>query len=450
MSKRIVRAFAIFLLAVSGGIGAAAQDGADTGYSPYSVYGVGDLYRQGTAYSRTMGGVGIAGRDRRYINLNNPAAITARDTLAFMADFGLSENNYIFRQRDLKTGYNTFNINDFAFSFPIWRSSAMVFGVTPYSSVGFDFSKRITDPTLIGNTGSIEYTSSGSGGVYQIFGGAAVTLWKRLSLGAQAIYYTGNIDKTTYMNFDNDSYRDLSSGYILNLNGFSGKFGLQYEQPIKDLYLTVGATYKLSNRLRGYVTGYKYGVSASKTDTLYHHVDTLMNSQKVRLADELGVGISIRKPEKWTFEFNWIRSGWASSGMDSYPGFGNIGVTSAGAPLTFSATASESFRAGFEFVPNRNDVRYYLRRCAYRIGAYYDKSYYKLDGNNIFSYGVTFGVTLPVSKMSGGIPLYNGVTLGLDIGRKGSLTDNMVRETYAMIVIGFSIHDIWFVKQLYD
>ena len=37
-----------------------AQSGASSSYSPYSVFGVGDLYQEGTAYNKTMGGVGIA------------------------------------------------------------------------------------------------------------------------------------------------------------------------------------------------------------------------------------------------------------------------------------------------------------------------------------------------------------------------------------------------------
>ena len=440
------------LLAAVCSLSAAAQTsgGAYTGYSPYSIYGVGDLYRQGTAYSKSMGGVGIAGRDRRYINLSNPAAITARDTLAFMADFGMSQNNSFFRQGSLKSANNTFNINNFAFSVPIWGPSAMVFGVTPYSSVGFDFSKRIKDPALIGNTGSIEYSSSGSGGIYQIFAGAAVTFWDRLSVGGQALFYLGNIDKDTDLSFDDPSYRDLTSGYTLNLNGFGGKFGIQYEQPIKDMYLTVGATYKLSNPIRGYVTGYKYGESTTKTDTLYHHIDTLAKSGNVRLADEIGVGFSIRKPEKWSLEINWIHSGWGRAGLDGAAGFGNIGLTDAGQPLVFAAKNSNSWRAGFEYIPNRNDIRYYMRRCAYRVGTYYDTSYYTFDGSNIYNYGVTFGITLPVSRYTSGVPLYNSVTLGVDVGRRGSHTGNLVSETYVMFVIGFSIHDMWFIKQLYD
>ena len=91
-----------------------AQDGAGLTYSPYSVFGIGDLYPQGTTRERAMGGVGIAGRDPRYINLMNPAAISARDTLSFVFDAGMVADNRVFRQGDLKSANNTLNINNFS------------------------------------------------------------------------------------------------------------------------------------------------------------------------------------------------------------------------------------------------------------------------------------------------------------------------------------------------
>ena len=60
-----------------------------------------------------MGGVGIATRNNRYINYLNPAAVTARDSLSFMADFGLQQSNNIYKQGDIKSAHNTFNIYDF-------------------------------------------------------------------------------------------------------------------------------------------------------------------------------------------------------------------------------------------------------------------------------------------------------------------------------------------------
>ena len=124
--------------------------------------------------------------------------------------------------------------------------------------------------------------------------------------------------------------------------------------------------------------------------------------------------------------------------MDTAPGFSAIGEQA------FSSTVSQSFRAGFEIVPNRNDIRYYLKQCAYRAGVYYDQAYYKLSGHNVNSVGITLGVTLPVFRW------YNGLSLGVDIGQRSSKRNDMIRERYAMFVIGFNIHDIWFRKIQYQ
>ena len=95
------------------GVCVSAQDGTYGAYSPYSIFGVGDLSKQGTAFNKSMGGVGIAARNRRFINISNPAAVTARDSLAFMADFGLIQKNTIYAQGNLRSANNTFNIYNF-------------------------------------------------------------------------------------------------------------------------------------------------------------------------------------------------------------------------------------------------------------------------------------------------------------------------------------------------
>ena len=161
MIRKIER---IFLLAVFLVIGVCvhAQDGTYGAYSPYSIYGLGDLSKEGTAYNKSMGGVGIANRNNRFINIQNPAAVTARDSLAFMADFGLVQSNTVYRQGDKKSAHNTFNIYDFVMTFPIYRSSAFKVGITPYSDMGYDFSSVETNPEIIGNTGNITYDSNGS------------------------------------------------------------------------------------------------------------------------------------------------------------------------------------------------------------------------------------------------------------------------------------------------
>ena len=56
-----------------------AKNEAYNAYTPYSMFGIGEISKQGTAYNKSMGGVGIATRDKRNINILNPAAVTARE-----------------------------------------------------------------------------------------------------------------------------------------------------------------------------------------------------------------------------------------------------------------------------------------------------------------------------------------------------------------------------------
>ena len=415
-----------------------AQEGAHGAYSPYSIFGIGDLSQQGTAFNKGMGGVGIATRNNRFINYMNPAAVTARDSLAFMADFGLVQKNTFYAQNNLKSANNTFNIYDFIMSFPIWRSSAFMVGITPFSDVGYDFAHIETDPNIIGNTGNIEYNSYGNGSVYQIFVGAGATFWKRLSVGAEAIYYFGNIDKITKMNYSDASYRSINSGSQLSIRGVTGKFGLQYEQKVAgDVSVVVGGTYRLGTDMKGYAVNYQYATQSSVSDSLKYRVDTL-GMEKLRIGDEIAVGLAVKCGDKWSAEINYTRSDWSNSGFNSAPGFAVRG------DMDFATTVSQSYRAGFEFTPNRNDIRYYLKQCTYRGGIYYDQEYYTVNGNNVNKMGITLGVTLPVFK------LYNGLTLGIDFGQRASKQNNMIREQYFMFNIGFNIHDKWFQKLQYN
>ena len=437
MIRKIEKVFLIVVFLIIG-ICSYAQSGTYGAYSPYSIYGIGEISKQGTAYNKSMGGVGIASRNKRYINYLNPAAVTARDSLSFMADFGLSQKNTLFTQNDIRSAKNTFNVYNFVMSFPIYKSSAFMVGITPFSDVGYDFSSVETNSDIIGNAGNVTYDSYGTGSIYQIFASAGATFWKRFSVGAEVLFLFGNIDKVTNMNFADNSYRSLNSGNDLTVRGVTGKFGLQYEQKLaSNVSMVFGATYRMKSKMRGYSTDYKYAVQSSVTDTLRHNVGVLKD-EGMNFGDELGLGLSIKSGDKWCAEFDYVRSDWRSSGMDKAPGFSSVGKSS------FTSSVSQSFRAGFEIVPNRNDIRYYLRKCAYRAGVYYDQSYYRLDGKDVNTIGITLGVTLPVFRW------YNGISLGVDLGQRGNKKNGMIRERYAMFVVGFNIHDIWFQKPRYN
>ncbi|MBR4788395.1 MAG: hypothetical protein IK030_01620, partial [Bacteroidales bacterium] len=57
-----------------------AQSGEYSSYSPYSIFAVGNLTQASSAYNYSMGGVGVASRNHRYLNTVNPAAVAVRDS----------------------------------------------------------------------------------------------------------------------------------------------------------------------------------------------------------------------------------------------------------------------------------------------------------------------------------------------------------------------------------
>jgi len=436
MSRRILNRW--FLTAFLAVCAAFSAHGQATGtYTPYSIYGVGDLSHPGTAYNKTMGGVGVAVRNNRYLNLINPAAVTARDSLAFMADFSLYNDNKLFNQGNIKSASNTFNIGSLAMSFPIWRSSAMMVGIMPYSDTGFGYSFSYTDPDVIGHTGNIDYSATGTGSIYKAFAAAGVTFFKRLSLGVQWNTYFGQIEKTFYTDFDDASYNSISNGTTGRITGNNFKFGLQYEQPLGTKYaLTVGATYSTATRLTGTMESFRISGGSASSDTLYYKLDQLGTDSKVHLASEIAVGVTFQERGRWMASFDYTRSDWRGSNLDGSRGFTASSV--------FAASVAETFRVGFEIVPNVNDIRYYMNHVAYRVGAYHRKEYFLLNGNPVAATGITLGVTLPI------VNRFNGFTLGVDLGQRGSLTGEQIRERYVNVSIGFNLFDIWFRKMQYN
>lgn len=437
MSKRLINRVWIVAALLVAGLPLRAQNGAYNGYSPYSVYGIGDLHTAGTSFHTSMGGVGIATRNKRFVNTLNPASITARDSLSFMADFGLSGKVSLFSQGDLRSVNTLFNINDFVISFPLWRKTAFMAGIKPFSDTGFSVSyvdEETTGAKSIGYTGTRAYGAYGDGGLNQIFLSGSVLLWNRLSLGAEYDLFFGTISKYSSSSFSDASYRAQTLGDTLQVNASTAKFGLQYEQPIGRGRLTLGATYRLKAQVKGHAIEYS---NVWEDDNGSKRTNRGLDGDNISLGDEFGVGLSWSQGNRWMVEADYTRGDWTGSNFDKVRGFRNNGVYS------FSSSVAQSARLGFELTPNRNDIRYFFKRCTYRAGAYVDQSYYQVDGQHLYSAGLTFGMTLPVHRG------YNGITFALDLGKRG-FGNAFVQENYLGFHVGFNIFDIWFQKPRYE
>lgn len=401
-------------------------------YTPYSLFGLGELEKPGTAINRGMGGIGVGVRDNRVINYLNPASITERDTLSFMLDFGISQKNFYNTNGNADGAYNTANMQNLVFTAPIYRKSALIVGITPFSNIGYKFRDKETDTKLLAKYGDITYEKYGTGSISQLFVGGAVNLTPNLSVGAEMIYYFGALNRSSNVLFDSDaSIRDIATGWDYDMNSMGARVGVQYFNNVSaNTTLTVGATYRFATELDGNYSRFaSLQVDGMPVDTVL--METYDN-YRMEIPSEFAAGFSLRKKDKWMIGFDYTRQDWKGTDFGETPG------------VDFTPGTASSFRLGIEFIPNRYDIRYYLKRATYRLGAYYDKSYIRIGGNQVNATGVTFGMSLPVFRW------YNALSWSVDVGQRGSLKNGMVRERYVQFNINMNLHDMWFIKRKYN
>jgi hypothetical protein len=96
--------------------------------------------------------------------------------------------------------------------------------------------------------------------------------------------------------------------------------------------------------------------------------------------------------------------------------------------------------AGFEYWPGaRRPFGPYFVRMAYRMGVYMDESYVSPHPSEpIRSVGVTGGLSVPT-----GIP-GTTIDLNLDVGRRGTTSDGLVRDRYMKFGININFGERWF------
>jgi len=46
--------------------------------------------------------------------------------------------------------------------------------------------------------------------------------------------------------------------------------------------------------------------------------------------------------------------------------------------------------------------------------------------------------------------LYNGLSLSVDMGQRGTNNANLIKERYIRFCVGLNLHDIWFQKRRYE
>jgi hypothetical protein len=421
---------------------AAAQSSSLNTFSPYTLYGVGDIASQGSVESKGMGGAGFGFRSATTINSLNPASYSAFSRKSFLFNVGLEGTNYYLKGSNSietddgiirKSSYNTFNINNISLGFPLAQGVGFSIGLTPYSDVGYRLSRKEESPEILSSIGQVTYSFLGSGGLNQIKAGLGFSLGKGVSLGAEAIYYMGEIDRQYYVTvqplLSSGQWYSVNSSNYSDISSISALFGVQWDAiSSRSELLTFGATYQMGGKLNA--DNYRYIPSQN------------ISSDTVALSK---LNFAFNMPTSIGFGVHYANEKWMFAGDYQFRNWGSANPTSEVPNIKY--VNSSSLRLGAQYTPNRMDFRHMFNRWSYRAGFRYEQYYMQIGGVKMADRALSLGLGIP-AKASG----LTSVNLGLEIGQRGKLQTGLFRTNYFRFSIGLSLfgEDGWFVQHKYD
>lgn len=441
---------------------ASAQSNSVSAYSPYTVFGIGELSVLGTAQMRSMGGVGVAWRSTSMVSMLNPAGYSATPRKCFMIDCAAdaifmknkqhqydSSGNFV---QDAYSAKNTVNVRSVAVQFPLTRGLGMGFSVMPFSSVGYETACADDNMDMWATEGQAGYIYSGDGDVAEIKAGIGWEPFRGFSVGLAMKYYWGDIQHN-YSSVVSSAVSNTNKTYsVVGLTNyavstFKFQVGLQWNAIATNKHLlTFGATYDYGGPMSPDVTDVIYISDLSYSRASVENVD-----MQFRLPHSVAAGVMYQN-SKLLLGFDYEYQGWGVNSKYYSDSISN--------GLTVTYTDTSTFRFGIEYTPNRFDVRRFRRRMSYRAGFRFGNGYQMIGSpeqgyTSIDNYTVSGGIGFPLRFLGS-----SSINVGFEYGQRGNLsvlqTDKakigMIRQEYFKILVGFSLfgEDYWFVRPKID
>jgi hypothetical protein len=416
--------------------------------SPFSRYGIGDLVPNQNSTSRAMGGITAGFQDNLGVNFSNPASFAGLGLTTF--DIGSEISSRTLKSQNPVQKYKANNVlvNYVTLAFPLTTEKmlkknmrwAMSFGLRPISRINYKIeqAKRLT------NIDSLNYLYEGQGGINQFYFATAFAK-KNFSIGASSGFLFGNKQYETRLSFVNDTTEYYSALQKINTqaNGLFLNVGTQYTIPFKKgANLRLGAYANLQTKLSTSqdVEKITFGVAVGNPDPI--ELDSIFKERntpgKMTLPAQYGVG------------FTYTSQHWLVGADVEHTAWNNYRFNGS----TDQVQNVTKLRVGLQYYPadSITSVKKYWSFVKYRAGFYYGPDYIKLSSKRN-DFGFTAGLGLPLTSLIRYSSYNTDLVLlnaGIEMGSRGDLKVDNLKENYTRFTIGISMNARWFIKRRYD
>jgi len=400
-------------------------------YSPYTIFGLGDIQGTDLVHNIGMGGVGISTGNPFHLNNKNPALLTHNRVVVF--ETAVTTEKKKLRTTDLSQTNFTGGLGYLAIGFPVipgqWTISV---GLMPMSIVNYNSRDLGTVP---GTSSLLSTTYDGSGGVSQAYFATGLQLIKGLSVGFRAAYLFGSIrqEKTFFVQetkyitagVERNSFSDVTFG-----------FGAAYSLELKENqnFLNLGITYDIGGDQN--VTRLERLERRDLSNDLLSPVDEppylITDDLKgsIKVPSKLGIGVAYEKKLKWMVGVDITLGNWSE--------YKNFEGESEG------LIDRKEIAIGGSYIPDAFSVDNFLKRITYMMGINYQQTPYFVNDQEINDLGINFGVTLPLRNLS-------RLSLAFKVGQRGTTDNELIKETYIKAYLGVTINDNkWFIRRKFD
>ncbi len=398
--------------------------------TPFSSFGLGESFGNGLTQNQGMAGVGVSNPEYWHLNNINPALLVFNNITVFEAGFIGEQKTIKGETGSEKAGSG--NLNYLTMGFPVKRTKwAMGLGLMPYTTVNYKYNYI---SGIEGSTNTVNVKETGSGGINQLYWSNGVALHPNLSLGLKSTYYfSATINEFETKLTQTDQLVEYSTNIYdrQSFNGFGFSTGVSYHRDSlfgkKNYQLNFGLVYDFKTDIgTKFYERFERRNAAGITDSV-----TLVNNipGHTTIPQSLAVGASVGKGYQWMIgaDFTFL----------DYSQFRDFNGLSAG------AKSGWQFALGGKITPDVGSVTNYLKRVTYRTGVSLSEAPYLVNGNTLRDFGINFGLSLPVSRIS-------SLDLAVKFGKRGDLQTNTIEENYFKLYFGVTFNDQWFIKRRFD
>jgi hypothetical protein len=385
--------------------------------SPYSVYGIGEIQELQPDRSSGMANTSMSLVSTPGFILNkNPASLIGLERSLGQVDLGIVGKTVTFKGNVINGDNNKakdVTIKRVSLSAKLNNHWASSVGFKPFSYVNYQFTGQ---KSVEGSTNTYTGNYEGNGGLHNVFWNNAFGIGKHLALGVRSNFIFGSINQT-------ETLQTLSSTIVSQVQDYYT--GFRFEG---------GAIYggKLTKNwkfsLGGKVTT-KNDLTSSKTLTVSEGGSIVENNKELSngtftLPWQYDAGIALINKGRSTFTVDYSYGNW------------NKLNPSGG---TYAMVNSERLSAGFQFSRQVQRFGMVAEKSYFSAGVFTGQSYLQVKSQEIKEMGATIGYG---GYLSRGLA-YNVAVEG---GRRGTITNNLVRENYFQFTLSLSYREVLYSK----